>query len=67
MKLGLRTKAFHRVSLERENSVCDGALHVIGLYGPGDKISLSLPGGLGADTGGIEWSHCPGYVVPGKA
>ena len=22
--------------------MCNGALHVIGLYGPGDKVSLSL-------------------------
>ena len=26
----------------RENHVCNDALHVIGIYGPGDKISLSL-------------------------
>ena len=29
-------------SVSRENNVCNGALHVIGLYGPGDKVSLSL-------------------------
>ena len=28
--------------VSRENNVCNGALHVIGLYGPGDKISLFL-------------------------
>ena len=28
--------------VSRENNVCNGALHVIGLYGLGDKISLSL-------------------------
>ena len=28
--------------VRRENHVCNGALHVIGLYGPGDKISLLL-------------------------
>ena len=26
----------------REGNVCNEALHVIGLYGPGDKISLFL-------------------------
>ena len=26
----------------RAGNVCNDALHVIGLYGPGDKISLSL-------------------------
>ena len=29
-------------SVSRENNVCNGALHVIGLCGPGDKASLSL-------------------------
>ena len=29
-------------SVSRENNVCNVALHVIGLYGPGDKISLFL-------------------------
>ena len=29
-------------SVSRENNVCNDALHVIGLYGPGDKISLFL-------------------------
>ena len=33
--------------VSRENNVCNGALHVIGLYGPGDK-GLSLLGGSGA-------------------
>ena len=27
--------------VSRENIVCNGALHVTGLHGPGDKISLS--------------------------
>ena len=27
--------------VSRENHVCSGALQVIGLYGPGDKVSLS--------------------------
>ena len=26
----------------REDNVCNEALHVIGLYGPGDKVSLFL-------------------------
>ena len=26
----------------REDNVCNDALHVIGLYGPGDKVSLFL-------------------------
>ena len=26
----------------REDNVCNDALHVIGLYGPGDKVSLAL-------------------------
>ena len=26
----------------RENNVCNHALHVIGLHGPGDKVSLFL-------------------------
>ena len=26
----------------REGNVCNDALHVVGLYGPGDKINLSL-------------------------
>ena len=29
-------------SASREGNVCNEALHVFGLYGPGDKISLSL-------------------------
>ena len=29
-------------SLSRENNVCNDALHVIGLYGPSDKISVFL-------------------------
>ena len=28
--------------VSRENSVCNGALHVIALCGPGDKVSLFL-------------------------
>ena len=29
-------------SVSHENNVCNGALHVIGLYGPGDKQGLFL-------------------------
>ena len=40
-KLGQKTKAYLQVTLEKSN-VCNEALHVIGLYGSGDKISLFL-------------------------
>ena len=48
----------------REGNVCNDTLHVIGLYGPGDKISLFLQ----------DWelakealrSHGPGYALPGN-
>ena len=50
----------------RGSNVCNEALHVIGLYGPGDKILFSLEG-LGAGKGGIELPHGPGHVVPGNA
>ena len=40
-------------------SVGNDALHVIGLYGLGDKISLYLKG--------IELSHCAEHAVPGNA
>ena len=53
--------------VSRENNVCNGALHVIGLYGPGDKDDLPFLGGLGACDGGTKLSHCPGHVVPGNA
>ena len=37
----------------RMGNVCNDALHVVGLHGPGDKISLSLfCAGLGVGTGG---------------
>ena len=49
----------------REDTVCNEALHVIGLYGPGDKISLSLPEELGVCEGGIKLS--PGHAGPGTA
>ena len=67
----------------REGDVCNDALHVIGLYGPGDNVeSLALnvveqdqPGemispfleGLGAGKGGFELPHGPGHAVPGHA
>ena len=41
-------------------------LHVVGLYGPGDKISFFLEG-LKAGKGGIELPHGLGHVVPGNA
>ena len=50
----------------REGILCNDALHVIGLHGPGDKVSLSLLAGLGAGKGGIELSHGPGHAVPGN-
>ena len=28
----------------REDTVCNDALHVVGLYGPGDKVSLFMKG-----------------------
>ena len=40
-KLGQKTKACLQVP-PLEDNVCNDALHVIGLYGPGDKISLFL-------------------------
>ena len=51
----------------RQDSVYSDALHVIGLYGRGDKVSLSLLEGLGACEGDIKLSHGPGQAVPGKA
>ena len=48
----------------RDSNVCNEALHVTGLYGLGDKVSLE---GLGAGNGGIELSHGPGHAVPGNA
>ena len=50
----------------REGNVGNDALHVIGLRGPGDKISLFLEG-LGAGKGGIELPHGRGDAVPGNA
>ena len=45
----------------RGGNVCNDAVHVIGLCGPGDKIS-----GLGAGKGGIELSHGPGHAMQGN-
>ena len=49
----------------REGNVCNDALHVIGMHGLGDKISLFLQ----------DWElakvalcpHGPGHAVPGNA
>ena len=65
MKLDLRTKAFHRVSLQRTlcamvRCTSSGCICLV-------TRSLSLPGGLGACEGGVKLSHCSGYVVPGNA
>ena len=51
-------------SVPREGNVGNEALHVIGLYGPGDKISLFLQDG---ELAGFELPHCPGHAVPGTA
>ena len=48
----------------RDGKVCNDALHVIGLYGPGDEITLFLQGWELA-KGGLELSHGPGHAVPG--
>ena len=50
----------------REGNVCNDALHVVGLHGPGDKISLFL------QDWELAWvAHqavtCPGHAVPGDA
>ena len=49
----------------RKGSSCNDALHVIGLYGPGHKISL-FPSGLGAGKGGCELPQGPGHAVSGN-
>ena len=46
--------------------MCNDALHVIGLYGPGGQ-DLSFLAGLGAGKGGIELSHGPAHAMPGHA
>ena len=48
----------------REGNVCNDELHVIGLHGPGDKLSFLE--GLGAGDGGTELPHGPGHAVPRK-
>ena len=63
-KIGQKTKACPQAVLE-EGNVSNAALHVIGLYGLDDKISLLE--GLGAGKGGTELSHGPGHAVPGNA
>ena len=45
-------------------NVNNEALHVIGLHGSGDNISL--PAGLGLGKGGIKLSQGPGPLVPGN-
>ena len=65
MKLGLTTKASHRVSLAK--TMCATARCTSsGCMGLVTR-SVSLLGGLGACEGGIKLSHCTGYVVPGNA
>ena len=54
-----------KVCYSREGNVCNEALHVIGLYALGDKVSL--PEGLGACEGWIKLSHGLGHLVPGIA
>ena len=49
----------------QEGNVCNDALHVIGLHGPGGKLSCLE--GLGAGEGGIVLPHGPGRAVPGIA
>ena len=51
--------------VSREDNACNEALHVIGLYGPGDKVSFHEE--LGACEGGVELLHGPGHAVPGNA
>ena len=49
----------------REGNVCNDALHVIGLYGPGDKIFLFLQDwGLGHAVPGNEWALVAGLLLP---
>ena len=50
----------------REGNVCNDSLHVVGLHGPRDKISL-YPAGVGVGNGGTKLSHGPGHAVPGNA
>ena len=50
----------------REGNVGNDALHVIGLHGLGDKISLFLKE-LGAGRSGFELPHGSGHAVRGNA
>ena len=47
----------------REGNVCTDALHVIGLHGPGVKISLFWKDWELAE---VALPHGPGHAVPGK-
>ena len=50
----------------REGNVGNDALHVIGLYEPGDKISLFLKDWELVSVA-LSWPHGPGHAVPGSA
>ena len=50
----------------REDNVCNEALHVVGLYGPGDKASLFLKDWELARVD-MLLPHGPGHAVPGNA
>ena len=64
-KFGRKTKVCLLVALEKAKWG-NNALHVIGLYGPGGKISLFLQDWELA-KGGLELPHGPGHAVPGNA
>ena len=49
--------------LSREGNVFNDALHVIGLYGPGNKISLFLQDW---ELAKVALSQGPGHAVPGN-
>ena len=53
-------------SVSREGNVCNDALRVVGLHGPGDKISLFLKDWELA-KGGTKLPYGPGRAVPGHA
>ena len=46
-----------------KSNMCNNALHVIGLHGSGDKISVFFAG-LRDGKVGIELPHGPGHFVP---
>ena len=50
---------------DQADNVSTVALHVIGLHGPGDKISLCLQD-WGDGQGGTKLSHGSGHAVPGN-